>query len=323
MVNWSNYKVVILIFCLASLFSFNKEKWGFTGHKQINRIAVFTLPSELIGFYKTYIDFITDHSVDPDKRRHSVKFEAPKHYIDLEFYCSNFPENFDSIPKKWKDAVSKYSEDSLYSYGIVPWHVSLMKYKLQKAFEAKNNNEILKISSDIGHYIADAHVPLHTTKNYNGQLSNQKGIHSLWESRLVETYLHDMRLFTGKAFYIQDVSSFIWKAVYTSHLALDSVFKFEKECSKNVGQTNKYTIENRGRNTVKTYSKDFTNCYYEKLDGMVERRLKASIIAVGSIWYTAWIDAGQPSLNPNVKLKIQDKEEEQHIISTHKIRNCD
>lgn len=322
MVNWSNFKSIFLIIILTSLFSFNREKWGFTGHKQINRIAVFTLPSELIGFYKTYIDYITDHSVDPDKRRHSIQFEAPKHYIDLEFYCSDFPENFDSIPKKWKEAVSKYSEDSLYSYGIVPWQVSLMKYKLQKAFETKNNDQILKISSDIGHYIADAHVPLHTTKNYNGQLSGQKGIHSLWESRLVETHLSDMKLLTGKAFYIEDVSAFIWKAVYTSHLALDSVFNFEKECSKKVGETSKYTIEDRGRSTIKTYSKSFTNCYYEKLDGMVERRLKASIIAVGSIWYTAWIDAGQPKLDPNMKLKIQDEEGE-HIISTHKIRNCD
>jgi hypothetical protein len=38
----------------------------------------------------------------------------------------------------------------------------------------------------LGHYIGDAHVPLHTTSNYNGQKTNQHGIHGLWESRIPE-----------------------------------------------------------------------------------------------------------------------------------------
>jgi hypothetical protein len=30
---------------------------------------------------------------------------------------------------------------------------------------------------------------------------------------------------------------------------------------------------------------------------MIERRMRDAIIAVGSVWYTAWVDAGQPNLN--------------------------
>ena len=32
----------------------------------------------------------------------------------------------------------------------------------------------MKYSAEIGHYIADAHVPLHANSNHNGQFTNQK-----------------------------------------------------------------------------------------------------------------------------------------------------
>jgi hypothetical protein len=37
-------------------------------------------------------------------------------------------------------------------------------------------HEILFIAADLGHYIADAHMPLHTSDNHDGQLTDQKGI---------------------------------------------------------------------------------------------------------------------------------------------------
>jgi hypothetical protein len=39
------------------------------------------------------------------------------------------------------------------------------------------------------------------------------------------------------------------------------------------------------------------------MKGMVERRMNASIISLGSFWYSAWVDAGQPDL-----ARIEDKE---------------
>lgn len=149
--------------------------WGFFAHKKINQLAVFTLPPEMITFYKKHIDYLSEHAVDADKRRHAVKDEACRHYIDIDHYGKS---PFDSVPKYWKDAVKKYSEDTLKEYGIVPWHIETMMYRLTQAFKDENVDRILYLSANIGHYIADAHVPLHTTKNYNGHLTNQKGIHA-------------------------------------------------------------------------------------------------------------------------------------------------
>ena len=60
---------------LASAFP-TIQKWGFFGHRRINRMAVFTLPPEMIVFFKRKIEYITEHAVDPDKRRYASRFEA-------------------------------------------------------------------------------------------------------------------------------------------------------------------------------------------------------------------------------------------------------
>lgn len=307
MENWFKYKltfvgIISFLFLLLSLkfetkLPASSNTWGFFGHKRINRIAVFTLPPEMFGFYKDHIEYITEHAVDPDKRRYAVKGEAECHYIDIDHYVMEGQNPFDFVPKTWTKAVEKFSEDTLHAYGIVPWHIQIMKSKLQRAFENKNIDLILKYSADIGHYIADAHVPLHTTENYNGQLTGQRGIHGLWESRLVEINGDNYDYFIGKSIYLKKPLDFTWNAVEQSHYALDSVFRFEKELTLKFPEDKKYAYEQRGRTTVQTYSLEFSNAYHEMLDGMVERRMRQAILAVGSFWYTAWVDAGQPDLS--------------------------
>jgi hypothetical protein len=42
-------------------------EWGFFAHRLINRVAVYTLPTEMIGWFKPQIDYLSEHAVDPDK----------------------------------------------------------------------------------------------------------------------------------------------------------------------------------------------------------------------------------------------------------------
>ena len=116
----------------------NTTLWGFYGHKRINRLAIFTLPPEMFGFYKEHLEYITEHAVDPDKRRYAIEGEAQRHYIDIDHYSSNGENPFEQVPKKWEEAVAKFTEDTLQAYGIIPWYIKTMKFKLQNAFENKN-----------------------------------------------------------------------------------------------------------------------------------------------------------------------------------------
>jgi hypothetical protein len=268
--------------------------WGFYAHRKINYYAVFLLPPEMMLLYKPNADFIMEHAVDPDKRRYAVTAEGPRHYIDIDHY-GIYP--YDSLPRKWNDAVMKYSEDSLNAHGIVPWWINTMLYRLTDAFKEKNQAKILKYSAEIGHYIADAHVPLHASSNHNGQLTDQKGIHGFWESRIPELLADkEWDFFIGKAEYIKNPLDFTWKRVLESAAASDTVLKFEKELSKSFPQDQKYSFEDRNGITIRQYSSAYTVKYNEIMKGMVERRMRQSVFAIASFWYTAWVNAGQPDL---------------------------
>ena len=276
-------------------------------------MAVFTLPPEMIKFYKKNIEYVTEHAVDPDKRRYAVDGEAPRHYIDIDHYVHDGGDPFEVVPKKWNDAVDKFSEDTLQAYGIVPWHVNIMMLRLTKAFEAKDVDRILRLSADLGHYIGDSHVPLHTTENYNGQLTGQRGIHGFWESRLPELKSKDYDYFVGRAEYVENILEDEWETVRQSFSAKDSVLEFERILNDKFPQDQKYAFENRGKTLVKTYSEDYSNNYHDMLNGMVERRLTQSIIKVGSYWYTAWVNAGQPNLDELLEKKPSQKMLEEDI----------
>lgn len=271
--------------------------WGFYGHKKINRLAVFILPKEMFSFYKKHIEFITEHAVDPDKRRYATEGEAPRHYIDIDHYGHDSIDPFEIVPEKWLDAINKYTEDTIKAYGIVPWHVQVMTNRLTKAFVNKDFDQILKLSAELGHYIGDACVPLHTTENYNGQLTNQKGIHGFWESRVVELFSDDYDFFVDKATYIDDLNRFVWDRVKESHYAVDSVLSFEKKLHNSYPSDQKYAYDNRGNLTIKTYSREYSKAYQDMLDGMIERRMRTAVKSLGSLWYTAWVNGGKPDLD--------------------------
>lgn len=166
-------KKFILFIALISITT-ESYCWGFYAHKKINYLAVFLLPPQMLVLYEPNIDLLSEHAVDPDKRRYAVAAEVPRHFIDIDHY-GKFP--YAELSHKWNDAIEKFGEDTLLAYGIVPWHIEIMQKRRTKAYKEKNFASIMKNSADIGHYIADAHVPLHASTNHNGQLTGQLGIH--------------------------------------------------------------------------------------------------------------------------------------------------
>lgn len=298
--------IKLFSFVAILLFSSFQLKWGFYAHQRINKHAVFILPTEMLPFYKKNLRFLIEHSVDPDQRRYALEGEAPRHFIDLDAYGDSATHK---LPHYWKDAVEKMGVDSLNKHGIVPWHIQLMKYNLTEAFKEKNAFKILKVSAEIGHYIADANVPLHTTRNYNGQLTNQVGIHAFWESRLPELFSDNYDFFVGKAEYKANTQELAWQAVKNANACLDSVLLFEKQIAQTGRKIRKYSIDNRNGLNVKTYSKEFSRKYHQMLENQVERQMRASIKMIGDFWYTAWVDAGQPDLDLLMNFQLGEKQQ--------------
>jgi hypothetical protein len=276
------------------LLSTNAWCWGFFGHRHINYHAIFLLPPEMLIFYKQHADFLTEHAVDPDKRRYAVTVEAPRHYIDMDRYGkAPYPD----LPRKWNEAVLKFSEDSLNQHGIGPWWIQVMMARLTNSFRAKETSKILRLSAELGHYLADLHVPLHASSNHNGQHTGQHGIHGFWESRIPELLAEkNWDFFIGHAGYINDPLAYIWARVIESAAAADTVLRAEKLLSAKYPADQKFSYEDRNGVVIRQYSSGFSQAYNSALNNMIERRMKLSVYTVASFWYTAWANAGQPSL---------------------------
>ncbi len=336
--------------------------WGFFAHKRINRLAVLTLPPEMMVFFKKNIDYITDHAVDPDMRRYATKNEGPRHFIDLDMYGPLY----DSLPRYWPEAVMKYTDlyvvanngdtllleiplapaaqknrkqfyfrqvlprffadeplidtdsmraflqvlkspvqniqaaffkDKLSEHGVLPWHLQKMQRDLTEAFRRKDSKRILRLCAEMGHYIGDGHVPLHTCSNYNGQKTGQHGIHGFWESRIPELFADESYdYFVGKPEYLDHTTDFFWKAIFTSNTMVDSVLTLEKSLRQQYPADRQMCPDMRLGVMIVAPCRDFAAAYQDILQNMIERRMRDAIHAVSSAWYTAWVDAGQPNL---------------------------
>lgn len=295
------FVAVNLFLCLLLL-----SGWGFFAHIRINRLAVFTLPAGMNSFYKANIRYIADHAVDPDKRRYADTAEAARHYLDVESY----EDNIDSIPRKWKDAVARYGLLKLNANGILPWQIPKTYYQLVNAFKQHDSLKILIYSAYLGHYLADAHVPLHTTQNHNGQLTGQIGIHAFWESRLPELFAKKYNYVVGKAKYIEDPLAEAWKIIRKTHRQVDTVLRFEALLNDRFPAYRKYSFSKRNQQVGRQYSLEYAYAYDKSMNHMVERQMRAAILSIGSYWYSAWVDAGQPRLKNLVKTESEDSEQQ-------------
>lgn len=286
---------ISLCFILLSLKAFT---WGFYSHRIIARHAVYCLPPEMFGFYKKHIEFITEHSVDPDKLSRVDPKEAPRHYIDLEYFDHE-------IPLYWKDAVKKYTEDSLYKWGVLPWHISKMFFRLVEAFKEEDPYQIILISARASHYCADATMPLHTTKYYNGRRPDQRGIHSFWETRIPELLAPEFHLVVGRATYIENVQVKAWEIIRQTHAQVDSVYAIYDSLIATFKPDQIYSFVTRGAITRQNYSAEFARAFEKASNHQVERNMRLAIYFTASFWYSAWVNAGQPDLNKLLDRDIQ------------------
>jgi hypothetical protein len=282
--------------------------WGFLVHRTTQQIAIYQLPHPLQPFFFSHIDYLVKHSTRPDERRSTDSTEATKHFIDAEAFGENALK---TMPKNWAAAVEKFSKDSLLKYGYVPYHIIDLLGKLTDAFEKGNEADILFYAADIGHYIQDANVPLHTTLNYDGQLTGQNGIHALWESVVPELEISNYNLYTKHtATYLKNPAKAIWKAVQNSNAMLPNVLEVEKYISTQFTDSTKYRLQMRRGKQVKYYTTAFAKAYGAALAPTINKQLIISSQLTADFWYTAWVNAGKPSLA--VKQKFNDSLNSKH-----------
>jgi hypothetical protein len=297
----------VSVFLCCAVIIVSLCSWGFYVHETATQLAVYELPKHLRRFFFSNIDSLTANAIRPDKRRYTDKNEAAKHFIDIENYDDSAAYK---MPEDFKTAIQTYSLDTLKKYGYVPYQVLIEYDSLISAFKQKNADSIIFYADDLAHYIEDANVPLHTSSNYDGQLTNQKGLHVLWESEIPELGLSDYNLHSKHtATYIKNKPAVVWNAIRKAHALLPEIFEKEKQVSKNLPDSLKYIEKIYYGKKTKFYSAAFAKQYAVALGSTINEQLITSTDMVADFWFSAWVDAGKPNLKKLYQFNKNDKKE--------------
>ncbi len=295
------------------------SSWGFLVHRTVNQLAIYSLPAPLQSYFHNEMTYLVENAPRPDIRRNTDKTEDTKHFIDLEMFG---PKAAYDMPMDWESAVKKYGVDSLKKYGWGPYNAMMQMEHLTQAFKSKDKDSILFYAADLGHYIGDLHVPLHTTTNYDGQLTGQKGLHGLWESYIPELNLNDYDLYSKHtAVYLKNPAEALWKDIRKANALLPEMFAKETKLTAKFTPETKYKTMVRYGKETKAYTKEFAEAYAMELGPTINGQLIASANLLSDFWFTAWVNAGKPDLGSSRSISNQLEVELKSYQSNQLIKN--
>jgi hypothetical protein len=259
--------------------------WGFNGHKFITDRAIELLPPEIRPFFEKFRSTIVEHSIDPDTYR-TMGFteEPPRHFLDMDAY-GPFP--FKDLPRDYKEAVDKRGRDFVIKNGLVPWRTEEIYNQLRESFKqlptapfARDNVKLF--SAVLSHYVGDSFQPFHAAVNYDGQLTNQQGIHSRFETEMFDRFHQKLKIAPGPVVPIPNVRDFSFATLTDSFSHVDAILAADREAVK-------------GR---EFYDDGYFAQMFEKTGPIMEKRISGAIAGLASLITSAWIDAGKPALPP-------------------------
>ena len=255
--------------------------WGEKGHKLIVKHAMEILPNEMKDF-RQLSEYLIAEASQPDRRKKYIADEFPKHFIDLdyfkEFNHARMIEERDSLSKIYGDSVVTIN-------GILPWVLEDTYHKLVSAMKKKQKEKTKELMRDFSHYFADAHQPMHTILNYNGQLTGQKDIHERYESVMLNEHLPELEnAFDNnvKAKKTADPKNTFFQTIYRSNTRSAILFAADLAAA----------AETSGK-----YDSLYYKILWFKTKYVTEEALQEAAEDIASIYYSAWLAAGKPKFN--------------------------
>ena len=280
-----NALLVATLVVVSSLVPASAFAWGFTGHRLIMRRAIELLPAQLKPFFTEHRDEIVARSIDPDLWRNVGWEDDPNHFLDFgarEF--GEFP--FVALPREYGAALEKFGMATLKRNGLLPWRATEIFGNLRRGYEgfARGSgfaaNDVVLFAPVLCHYVQDAHQPLHATINYNGQLTGNEGIHSRFESDLIERFESRLRIVPAAPTPLHNPRDFAFDTLLASYQLVDQILKAD-------------TAAVAGKDV---YDDDYFEKLFVSVRPILEKRLSQSISASAAVIIGAWEAAGKPAL---------------------------
>lgn len=266
-----------VILCFSTLSAFG---WGLEGHRIIAGAAADRMPEPLRAYFQTWREEVIEQSLVPDTiNKGRDPRERIKHYVNIEDLES---DPFTSLPADAGEAERRFGKKRLEKAGLLPWAIQSALGDLERAFAGGDAAEIAVRAGFLAHYAADAHQPLHLTKNYDGRATCNTGIHTAFERFLVERNAARYRKGVAKGA----------AAVHALEDPFGATIGWMRETYPVAADLLK--ADKAAMHAVKTGGSD----YYRSLDrgagAIAQSRMSAAANAIGSLWLTAWERAGRP-----------------------------
>jgi hypothetical protein len=264
--------------------------WGMGVHRVLTRRAIDGLPAELKPFFAVQRDFIVEHSVDPDEWRvvglsGSLGLETANHQLDLD--ALDEPPPFVHVPHDWTAFVARYGLDRANRAGRLPWRSQEIYDRLVATFKDVGKptapyaaDNVCYLVAVLAHYLEDAHVPFHATADYDGQKTNQRGIHARFETDLALRSVSSLTLAPVTIQTIGNVRDFVFAALADSQALVAPILEADRRA-----------IEGR-----ESYDDSYYAAFGRSVGPILERRMSAASSGVASAIVSAWDEAGRPPL---------------------------
>ena len=265
--------VFVMIIFLIALCS-----WGEKGHQKINGSTAQFFPARLNN-YKGWSENLTEHGSDADNRKRTDHTEGIKHYIDIDAY-NDFVQ-IHKIVEGEAEAFSKYGKEFIKKNGTLPWVTDSTYHVLVNQFKAKDWTKAVLTAADLGHYVGDGHMPLHLTLNYDGQLTGQKGIHSRYETRMINKYIDSISVKKSSLHKVKNVSRYVFDYMYYNYQYKDSLLNADKAAFDKANHE---------------YSDLYYQILWDQTKGFTTKMIANSSKSLAELIRMAWIEAGRPRL---------------------------
>ncbi|MGH9445494.1 MAG: hypothetical protein ACRD3O_07195 [Terriglobia bacterium] len=253
------------------------QAWGPQGHDLVTRWAFQTLPQPLRTFFESRSAQVLSHANDPAEWLIKDRYEKYRQYIYLDDY-GRFP--YLELPRDYQTAIHKYGSRHIAHDGTLPWQIGEFSLRLTNDMRAQNWNKALADAAALGYYIADAHDPLNTTDNHDGQLTGQTGLDRRFSDDLVSRYKNFILFRPVPASKIDDPTEYAFQIVLEANSWVDRILLADR----------------RARDDLPAYNQDYFDRFYTSLSSMARQELSGAAHDIGSYWYTAWLNAGEPPL---------------------------
>jgi hypothetical protein len=269
--------VCVAIAFIASLAPRDTIAWGGNAQRIVLGKAIDTLPPDLRPFFDDNRSYLALHVTDPLDAEAKTPTEKHNHFIYLDRY-GRFP--YTTLPRVYKNAVSKYSKSKLEQTGLLPWQIGVYSAKLTTSFQQAHWDEAKLNAAILAGYVAEAHDPFNTTENFDGHLTLQNGINDRFGATLIDRFSSFFPLRPNDASFIADPTDHAFEACLSAHAALETILLADRNA----------------RASAKAYNDEYFDHFYNLTAATLIRQLSDASTDVGSYWLTAWTNAGKPAV---------------------------